>query len=104
MQPCIRWQMNHWLHASFSDGTELAVSWITAAHKAIDHIWVTAQEQPATHIVQSPSQVINAILEADVVVLGPGSLFTSVLPNLMVPNVAEALRSTRARSCILPIS
>ena len=29
--------------------------------------------------------------------LGPGSLFTSVLPNLMVPNVAEALRSTRAK-------
>ncbi|HJG85288.1 MAG TPA: YvcK family protein, partial [Weissella thailandensis] len=86
------------LHASFSDGTELSgEAEITAAHKAIDHIWVTAQEQPATHIVQSPSQVINAILEADVVVLGPGSLFTSVLPNLMVPNVAEALRSTRAK-------
>lgn len=86
------------LHASFSDGTELAgEAEITAAHKAIDHIWITAQEQPATHVVQSPSQVINAILEADVVVLGPGSLFTSVLPNLMVPNVAEALRSTRAK-------
>ena len=54
------------LHASFSDGTELeGEAEITAAHKAIDHIWVTAQEQPATHVVQSPSQVINAILEAE---------------------------------------
>lgn len=86
------------LHAAFSDGTKLAGEVeITAAHKAIDHIWVTSQETSAAHTVQSPSQVVNAILEADIVVLGPGSLFTSVLPNLMVPNVAEALRATRAK-------
>ena len=86
------------LHAAFSDGTKLAgEAEITAAHKAIDHIWVTSQETSATHTVQSPSQVVNAILEADIVVLGPGSLFTSVLPNLMVSNVAEALRATRAK-------
>lgn len=86
------------LHAAFSDGTKLAgEAEITAAHKAIDHIWVTSQETSAAHTVQSPSQVVNAILEADIVVLGPGSLFTSVLPNLMVPNVAEALRATRAK-------
>lgn len=86
------------LHAAFSDGTKLAgEAEITAAHKAIDHIWVTSQETAATHTVQSPSQVVNAILEADIVVLGPGSLFTSVLPNLMVLNVAEALRATRAK-------
>jgi uncharacterized cofD-like protein len=36
-------------------------------------------------------------LNADVVVLGPGSLFTSILPNLTVPNVAEAVQATRAK-------
>ena len=39
---------------------------------------------------------IQAILGADLVVLGPGSLFTSLLPNLLVPDLAEALRSSRA--------
>ena len=33
---------------------------------------------------------------ADLIVLGPGSLFTSIIPNLLVPGVAEAVRSTAA--------
>ena len=32
--------------------------------------------------------------------LGPGSWFTSVLPHLMVPGLAEALRATPARRCV----
>ena len=41
-------------------------------------------------------EVICAIQEADAVVLGPGSLFTSVIPNLLVPGIVEALRRTSA--------
>lgn len=39
---------------------------------------------------------IQAILSADLIVLGPGSLFTSILPNLLVPGIAEAIRSSSA--------
>ena len=39
---------------------------------------------------------VRAILDAEIVVLGPGSLYTSLLPNLTVPGIIEALRSTRA--------
>ena len=39
---------------------------------------------------------VQAILAADMVVVGPGSLFTSLLPNLLVPDLAQALRATRA--------
>lgn len=39
---------------------------------------------------------VKAILEADMVVIGPGSLYTSILPNLMVKEIADALRATRA--------
>jgi uncharacterized cofD-like protein len=39
---------------------------------------------------------IQAILAADLVVIGPGSLYTSILPNLLVPDLLAALRSTRA--------
>ncbi len=39
---------------------------------------------------------IQAILAADLVVIGPGSLYTSILPNLLVPDLLAALRSSRA--------
>lgn len=39
---------------------------------------------------------VNAILEADIVILGPGSLYTSILPNLLVRGIADALRATDA--------
>jgi len=40
--------------------------------------------------------VIQSILAAELVVIGPGSLYTSILPNLLVPDLLAALRSTRA--------
>lgn len=41
-------------------------------------------------------ETTSAVLKADVVVAGPGSLFTSVLPPLLVPEIREALHQTRA--------
>jgi uncharacterized cofD-like protein len=41
-------------------------------------------------------EAVRAILEAELVILGPGSLYTSVLPNLLVPDIARALAATRA--------
>jgi len=40
---------------------------------------------------------IKAILEADMVVLGPGDLYTSVIPNLLVDGIKEALGQTKAK-------
>lgn len=42
------------------------------------------------------AEAIAAIREADMVVLGPGSLYTSVIPNLLVKPIQEAVRSTSA--------
>ena len=39
---------------------------------------------------------VEAITTADLVIVGPGSLFTSILPNLLVPGIGKALRETRA--------
>lgn len=41
-------------------------------------------------------QVIQAILAAEIIVIGPGSLFTSILPNLLVPDITAAIQSSRA--------
>jgi uncharacterized cofD-like protein len=45
-------------------------------------------------------EAVQAIGEADWVVLGPGSWFTSVLPHLLVPELATALVGTRARRLV----
>lgn len=39
---------------------------------------------------------VRAILAADLIVIGPGSLYTSILPNLLVPDLLEAVRASRA--------
>jgi uncharacterized cofD-like protein len=39
---------------------------------------------------------IQAILAADLLVVGPGSLYTSILPNMLVPDLLAALRASRA--------
>lgn len=41
-------------------------------------------------------EAVKAILEADLIVAGPGSLYTSVLPNLLVPDVTRAIRASGA--------
>ena len=46
--------------------------------------------------VAAYSESVHAIQEADLVVIGPGSLYTSLLPNLMVSGIADALRATDA--------
>lgn len=46
--------------------------------------------------VTAYNESVMAILEADVVVIGPGSLYTSILPNLLVKGIADALRATDA--------
>jgi uncharacterized cofD-like protein len=45
-------------------------------------------------------EAVAAVLEADWVVLGPGSWFSSVIPHLLVPELAEALVSTSARRLV----
>jgi uncharacterized cofD-like protein len=41
-------------------------------------------------------EVLDAIRRADLILLGPGSLYTSIIPNLLVAGVTDALRRTRA--------
>lgn len=41
-------------------------------------------------------EALKEIQEADAVVFGPGSLYTSIIPNILVKNIAEAINSTKA--------
>jgi uncharacterized cofD-like protein len=47
-------------------------------------------------------EALEAIAAADVILLGPGSLFTSIIPNLLVSGVAEAIEKSRATKVYIP--
>ena len=83
------------LHAVFKDGTEVAGESHIADHPGmIDHVYVTNtldDEKP-----QASRRVVNTILESDMIVLGPGSLFTSILPNIVIEEIGQALLETKA--------
>ncbi|EHI70688.1 YvcK family protein [Streptococcus ictaluri] len=83
------------LHAVFQDGHEVAGESSIAGYQGmIDHVYVTN-----TYNNQTPKasrKVVDTILESDMIVLGPGSLFTSILPNLVIPEIKKALAKTKA--------
>ena len=56
----------------------------------IEKVWL----EPQAHVTPSARR---AILDADLVIIGPGDLYTSIVPNLLVGGVSEALRETNAR-------
>lgn len=56
----------------------------------VRRVWLEPNNPPAY------PQAIKAILTANLIVIGPGSLYTSILPNLLVPELASALRASRA--------
>jgi uncharacterized cofD-like protein len=57
---------------------------------SIRRVWLEPNNPPAF------PQAVKAILAADLIVVGPGSLYTSILPNLLVPDLTEAIRTSRA--------
>ena len=46
--------------------------------------------------------IVDAIKEADAIVIGPGSLYTNVIPNLLIKNVAKAIRDSKAFKIYIP--
>jgi uncharacterized cofD-like protein len=65
-------------------------SQIPETNGKVRRVWLEPNSPPAF------PQAIKALLAADVIVIGPGSLYTSLLPNLLVPDIANAIRSSRA--------
>ena len=56
----------------------------------VRRVWLEPNTPPAF------PEAVQAILNADLIVIGPGSLYTSILPNLLVPDISAAIRSSRA--------
>jgi uncharacterized cofD-like protein len=77
--------------AEMVDGTIIrGESNITHERSRISHVFL----EPSSPEAYDPA--IVAILSADLIVLGPGSLYTSVLPNMLVHGIAHAVRCSQA--------
>ena len=79
------------LNAEMTDGRIVeGESQIPHAHGKIKRVFTTPEHPRA---IQS---AVDAIREADAIVLGPGSLYTSIMPNLCVPDIVQAVRTSKA--------
>ena len=65
-------------------------SQISKTGGTIKRVWL----DPGNPLPYPPA--VQSILSADLIVVGPGSLYSSVLPNLLVPDLAEAIRVSKA--------
>ena len=90
------------LRATLADGSELvgevAISGSnlgeaprnTPHHARIVHLAIDPPD------AQPPAHALEALQSADLILIGPGSLYTSVIPNLLIKPIAEALRRAKA--------
>ena len=77
------------LWAELADGRRIeGESSITEANGKILKIGCTPANPPAL------PRAVEALREADFIIIGPGSLYTSVIPNLLVPEIAEAIANS----------
>lgn len=88
--PAARQEVN--LAAIFEDGSRVVgESQIPLAQKRIHRVELVPKD------VEPLPEVLTAIAEADAIVVGPGSLYTSILPNLLVPGIVEAIEKSPAK-------
>ncbi len=84
------------LVARFADGAVVeGESRIASDGRRIERVWLSSSPVPAY------DRVLAAIDEADLIVLGPGSLFTSLIPNLLVDSIAGAIERSAAEKALV---
>jgi len=70
-------------------GEEEITEYGKEGHRVVN-IWLEPKEPEA------PEEAVERIEEADLIVIGPGSLFTSIIPNFLVPRIRKAVRESNA--------
>ncbi|MCA1033788.1 MULTISPECIES: gluconeogenesis factor YvcK family protein [Bacillaceae] len=80
------------LHAEMEDGTIVSgESKIPYSGKKIKKVFLSPED------VNALPETIQAIRQADLIIIGPGSLYTSILPNLLVPNLGREVCNAKAK-------
>ncbi|WP_144513016.1 YvcK family protein [Bacillus sp. FJAT-22090] len=80
------------LHAQYEDQTIISgESKIPTSGKRIEKVYITPPD------VKPLPETLHTIREADIIAIGPGSLYTSILPNLLVKDIKEAIIRSKAK-------
>ncbi|MBD7945663.1 MULTISPECIES: gluconeogenesis factor YvcK family protein [Psychrobacillus] len=80
------------LHAEFEDKTIITgESKIPDYGKKIEKVFITPAD------VKPLPEAVNLIRQADIIAIGPGSLYTSILPNLLVEDIRKAVIRSKAK-------
>lgn len=84
------------LKAEMEDGTIVSgESQIPKIGKKIRRVFLEPRD------AQPLDEAVQAIHQADLILLGPGSLYTSILPNLLVPGIARAVKESPAKKAYI---
>jgi uncharacterized cofD-like protein len=78
------------LHARLKDGSVVDGQSQVMRTPGIDRVWLTPEE------VRPSEDALAAIADAELIVLGPGSLYTSLLPSLLIPAIRDAVARAQA--------
>jgi uncharacterized cofD-like protein len=78
------------LHAATTDEVVVTGQSSVMRTAGINRVWITPRD------VAASEDALAAIADAEIIVLGPGSLYTSVLPVLLVPQIREAVATASA--------
>lgn len=80
------------LHAEMEDGTIVSgESSIPLSNKRIKRVFLSPQP------IEPLPNAVRAIKSADLIVVSPGSLYTSIMPNLIIPNIDAAIKESKAK-------
>lgn len=88
------------LVAKFDDGTvvkgeDRIPQYAKKNGRKITDIWLEPPD------VKAPIDTVEAILNADYIVVGPGSFYTSIIPNFLIEDIKEAYRHSRAKKIFI---
>ena len=87
------------LHAELADGRQIEGQSAIARARGIARVWITPADADVSR------EALEAIASADLILLGPGSLYTSIMPSLLVTGLRAALeRSTAPRAFICNVA
>jgi uncharacterized cofD-like protein len=78
------------LHARCSDGSVVDGQSLIMRRSGIERVWLSPTD------VRASEDALAAIAEAELIVLGPGSLYTSLLPSLLIPTIRDGVLAADA--------